>query len=45
MAVYTKINKDDISFINKKFDIEEIISFQGIKKVNHYAPYPTGTGE
>ena len=32
MAVYTKINKDDISFINKKFDIEEIISFQGIKK-------------
>ena len=32
MAVYTKINKGDISFINKKFDIEEIISFQGIKK-------------
>ena len=32
MAVYTKINKDDISFINKKFDIEEITSFQGIKK-------------
>ena len=32
MAVYTKINKSDISFINKKFDIEEIISFQGIKK-------------
>ena len=32
MAVYTKINKVDISFINKKFDIEEIISFQGIKK-------------
>ena len=32
MAVYTKINKGDISSINKKFDIEEIISFQGIKK-------------
>ena len=32
MAVYTKINKSDISFINKKFDIEKIISFQGIKK-------------
>ena len=32
MAVYTKINKSNISFINKKFDIEEIISFQGIKK-------------
>ena len=32
MAVYTKINKDDISFINKQFGIEEIISFQGIKK-------------
>jgi homoserine kinase type II len=32
MAVYTKINKGDISYINKKFDIEEIISFQGIKK-------------
>mgnify|MGYP003705913697 FL=1 len=32
MAVYTKINKGDISFINKKFGIEEIISFQGIKK-------------
>ena len=32
MAVYTKINKEDISIINKKFDIEKIISFQGIKK-------------
>ena len=32
MAVYTKINKCDISFINKQFGIEEIISFQGIKK-------------
>ena len=32
MAVYTKINKGDISFINKQFDIEEIISFEGIKK-------------
>ena len=32
MAVYTKINKEDISIINKKFDIEKFISFQGIKQ-------------
>ena len=32
MAVYTKINKKDISFINKKFGIEKIIIFKGIKK-------------
>ena len=32
MAVYTKINKQDISIINNKFDIENIINFQGIKK-------------
>ena len=32
MAVYTKINKEDISIINSKFDIEKIITFQGIKK-------------
>ena len=32
MAVYTKINQRDISFINSKFDIEKIVSFQGIKK-------------
>jgi len=32
MAVYTKINKKDISIINNKFDIEKITSFQGIKK-------------
>ena len=32
MAVYTKINKDDISIINNKFDIEKIVSFHGIKK-------------
>jgi homoserine kinase type II len=32
MAVYTKINKEDIFVINNKFDIEKIISFQGIKK-------------
>ena len=32
MAVYTKINKKDISLINTKFDIEKIISFNGIKK-------------
>ncbi len=32
MAVYTKINKNYISYINKKFDIEKIINFKGIKK-------------
>ena len=32
MAVYTKINKESISYINKLFDIEKFISFQGIKK-------------
>ena len=32
MAVYTKINKKDISYINREFEIEKIISFQGIKK-------------
>ena len=32
MAVYTKINKKDIYLINTKFDIEKIISFDGIKK-------------
>ena len=32
MAVYTKINKNYISYINRKFDIEKIINFKGIKK-------------
>ena len=32
MAVYTKINKKDISFINRKFDIEKIVKFKGIKQ-------------
>ena len=32
MAVYTKINKKDISYINKKFEIEKIIDFKGIKQ-------------
>ena len=32
MAVYTKINKKDISSINRKFKIEKIISFKGIKQ-------------
>ena len=32
MAVYTKINKNDISFINKNFNIEKIIKFKGIKQ-------------
>ena len=32
MAVYTKISKNDISYINRKFDIEKFISFHGIKQ-------------
>jgi len=32
MAVYTKINKKDISYINKKFNNEKFISFKGIKQ-------------
>ena len=32
MAVYTKINKKDISHINKNFNIEKILNFQGIKQ-------------
>ena len=32
MAVYTKINKKDISYINKKFNCEKFINFRGIKK-------------
>ena len=32
MAVYTKISNKDIHLINSKFDIDEIKSFQGIKK-------------
>ena len=32
MAVYTKINKKDISLINNKFEIEKIINFKGIKQ-------------
>ena len=32
MAVYTKINKKEISYINKKFEIDKIISFKGIKQ-------------
>jgi len=32
MAVYTKINKKDISYINKKFNVEKFINFQGIRQ-------------
>ena len=32
MAVYTKINKKDLSYINKKFEDKKFISFKGIKK-------------
>ena len=32
MAVYTKINKKDISYINKKFEEDKIISFKGIRQ-------------
>ena len=32
MAVYTKISKREISYINKKFKIDRIKSFKGIKQ-------------
>ena len=32
MAVYTKVNKKDISLINKQFEIEKIIELKSIKK-------------
>ena len=32
MAVYTKINKKEISYINKQFEIDRIINFKGIKQ-------------
>ena len=32
MAVYTKISKKEIAYINKKFDVDKIINFKGIKQ-------------
>ena len=32
MAVYTKINEKEISYINKKFEIDTITKFKGIKQ-------------
>ena len=32
MAVYTKINKKNILFIQRNFKLDKIISFKGIKK-------------
>jgi len=32
MAVYTKISKEEISYINKKFEVDKIINFKGIKQ-------------
>jgi len=32
MAVYTKIDKKEISYINKKFELEKILYFKGIKQ-------------
>ena len=32
MAVYTKISKKDIAYINKKFEVNKIINFKGIKQ-------------
>ncbi len=32
MAVYTKISNKDISYINRKFNIEKILKFEGIKQ-------------
>ena len=32
MAIYTKISKNNIASIEKKFNLGKIISFKGIKK-------------
>ena len=32
MAIYTKISKDDVASIEKKFNLGKIVSFKGIKK-------------
>ena len=32
MAVYTKINKKNLSYINKNFETKKFISFKGIKQ-------------
>ena len=32
MAVYTKISKNDLISIDRKFNLGKIISFKGIKK-------------
>ena len=32
MAVYTKINRNDLSYINKKFGYIKFTSFKGIKQ-------------
>jgi len=32
MAVYTKINKKEILYINKKFEVDKIVDFKGIKQ-------------
>ena len=32
MAVYTKISKREVSYINKNFEVEKIIKFKGIKQ-------------
>ena len=32
MAVYTKINNKDVLHLGKKFNLNKIIKFQGIKK-------------
>ena len=39
MAVYTKINQKEINIINKNFNIDEIISFKGIKQGIEYTNY------
>ncbi|SVE40975.1 uncharacterized protein METZ01_LOCUS493829, partial [marine metagenome] len=32
MAIYTKISKDDVVVLEKKFNLGKIVSFKGIKK-------------
>ena len=33
MAIYTKVSRNDIIYIEQKFNLGKIIAFKGIKKV------------
>ena len=43
MAIYTKISRNNMIFIEKKFNLGKIISFKGIKKGIENTNYLTKT--